>query len=346
MELALYCPEYGYYEKERDSVGRGGDFHTSVSVGALFGELLAARFADWLDTIRTGGVSASTTEGENNGRLFLVEAGAHRGDLALDILNWFKRERPDLLSELTYVILEPSPARQKFQARRLGEFASCVTWCSGLDPGSVRGVIFSNELLDAMPLSRARWDAGRREWREMGVAFDGETFQWELMPGAVAMPIPLPEPLLAVLPDGFTTEWSTAATEWWNRSARALKCGWLVTFDYGLEWEDLFDPCRSNGTIRTYHRHRLGDTPLAHPGECDLTAHVNFSEIRRVGEEAALVTDYYGRQGAFLAGIAGLAGKGTGETPVWTDQQLRQLRTLLHPVGFGDSFRVLAQRRA
>src|SRR5690242_17178325 len=48
MDLALYCPVYGYYEKEMDTLGRRGDYYTSVSVGSLFGELLAFQFSDWL----------------------------------------------------------------------------------------------------------------------------------------------------------------------------------------------------------------------------------------------------------------------------------------------------------
>ena len=48
MELALYCPETGYYETKKDTVGRRGDFITSVSTGGLFGELLAWQFAEWL----------------------------------------------------------------------------------------------------------------------------------------------------------------------------------------------------------------------------------------------------------------------------------------------------------
>ena len=51
MELALYCPVYGYYESEKDKIGRAGDFYTSVSVGPLFGELLAFQFCAWLDEL-------------------------------------------------------------------------------------------------------------------------------------------------------------------------------------------------------------------------------------------------------------------------------------------------------
>src|SRR5689334_15932681 len=47
MELALYCPQYGYYEQNKDTTGQRGDFYTSVSVGSLFGELLAFQFAEW-----------------------------------------------------------------------------------------------------------------------------------------------------------------------------------------------------------------------------------------------------------------------------------------------------------
>ena len=74
MELALYHPEFGYYEKEASQVGRQGDFVTSVSVGAAFGQLLAYRFAKWLEAI--------------DGPVQVVEAGAHDGTLAGDILEW------------------------------------------------------------------------------------------------------------------------------------------------------------------------------------------------------------------------------------------------------------------
>src|SRR5260221_2792657 len=51
MDIALYCPVYGYYEKEADTVGRRGDYYTSVSVGSLFGELLALQFSLWLESL-------------------------------------------------------------------------------------------------------------------------------------------------------------------------------------------------------------------------------------------------------------------------------------------------------
>src|SRR5690242_3635670 len=95
MEIALYCPETGYYESEKDIVGRSGDFITSVSVGSLFGELLAFQFAGWLDRLKI-----------QHEQLQIIEAGAHDGKLAGDILGWLRLHRPDFFSKLEYCILE------------------------------------------------------------------------------------------------------------------------------------------------------------------------------------------------------------------------------------------------
>ena len=45
MRRALYEPGLGYYERSALPVGRGGDFYTSVSVGPVFGELVAFQLA-------------------------------------------------------------------------------------------------------------------------------------------------------------------------------------------------------------------------------------------------------------------------------------------------------------
>src|SRR5471032_2370736 len=75
MELALYASGCGYYETEKDNVGKRGDFYTSVSTGNLFGELLAFQFAEWLETEFSSRKSM----------VRIIEAGAHDGKLAGDI---------------------------------------------------------------------------------------------------------------------------------------------------------------------------------------------------------------------------------------------------------------------
>src|SRR5438552_18848472 len=89
MELSLYCPQFGYYEQIANTPGRRGDFYTSVSVGPLFGELLAAQFAHWLRQLETRS-AARGMSGHAPDHFHLLEAGAHDGRLAADILDWFK----------------------------------------------------------------------------------------------------------------------------------------------------------------------------------------------------------------------------------------------------------------
>ena len=105
MELALYCPVYGYYETKKDNPGQRGDFYTSVSVGKLFGQLLAFQFAEWLEA----------EVGSRKSEVRIVEAGAHDGQLAGDILTWLQSNRPKLFGQIKYCIIEPSMRRQEWQ---------------------------------------------------------------------------------------------------------------------------------------------------------------------------------------------------------------------------------------
>src|SRR5262245_59440877 len=102
MELALYFPRLGYYEHQSKQIGCQGDFYTSVSVGSLFGELLAFQFTQWLAELSSrepgSACGAGSMDGPNSFRaealssrpFRLLEAGAHDGQLAFDILTWIQ----------------------------------------------------------------------------------------------------------------------------------------------------------------------------------------------------------------------------------------------------------------
>ena len=342
MALALYHPEHGYYERDRDPVGRAGDFYTSVSVGSLFGELLAWRFAGWLESTRAESVE-------------LIEAGAHDGKLAADILGWLRAERPALAERLRYTIIEPSARRQRKQAERLSGVGNRVRWRHDLPAGGAGGaaVIFSNELLDAFPVHRVGWDAPAKCWFEWGVEMSGSGLGWTRLALAESMVSQVPRSLAAgtdwgdaelaalldALPDGFTLELNLAAEAWWSRAAQALSQGWLVTLDYGFAAGEVVRPERTQGTLRAYRGHTVSEALLASPGAQDLTAHVNFPALQAAGEAAGLRTIELCRQEQFLTRI-------TAELPcAWTPERTRQLRTLVHPAHLGRAFRVLVQAR-
>ncbi len=337
MEAALYCPETGYYESQKDNVGRGGDFITSVSTGSLFGELLAFQFAGWLETLPP-----------HSEKLKIIEAGAHDGKLAADILNWLQRHRPKLFSEIEYSILEPSSKRQSWQREKLKTFSN-VRWQSSFSQ-PVSGIIFSNELLDAFPVHRFGWDAREKKWFEWGVALESENFVWsrftahasrDTLPSSI---LNLPTSLLDVLPDGYTIETCPAAENWWREAAGNLERGKLLAIDYGFTDAQMFSPSRTRGTLRAYHHHRVSDDLLAHPGEQDLTAHVNFSAIQRAGEAAGLRTEDFCTQPQFLTRILSRAVKENIFASL-DAKQVRQFQTLTHPEHLGRAFQVLLQAK-
>jgi SAM-dependent MidA family methyltransferase len=349
MQVALYCPKYGFYEREKDIIGRRGDFFTSVSVGELFGHLLAFQFAEWL------ALEMTSSQATSDAKVHIVEAGAHRGEFARDVLGWIKENRPELFEKIEYRLIEPSERRREWQARTLEEFRPQVRWFQdfeGMGAEGVSGVIFSNELLDAMPVHRVGWDAKERRWFEWGVVSAGSEFRWERMQPGQGLDArktwlgELPPALLDVLPDGFVTEVCLKASRWWSNAARCLRSGKLMTIDYGFALEELLAPERSQGTLRAYRGHRVAADVLAHPGEQDLTAHINFTAIENAGLEAGLGTEAFTTQSRYLTAILARM-RSEGALPEDLKPALaRQFKTLTSPDLLGRAFRVLVQNRA
>jgi SAM-dependent MidA family methyltransferase len=339
MDLALYCPDLGFYDRFPHRIGRGGDFYTSVSVGPVFGQLLASQFARWLTA-------------PNDRPCQIVEAGAHDGRLARDLLDWFHLHHPPVFERLDYWLLEPSLRRQQWQATTLAPFANKVRWADtwlALPPGGVHGIVFANELLDAFPVHRLGWDRAGQSWFEWGVGIQDDKLVWTRLPhppSTTTLPLPtLPGPLHEHLPDGFTMDVCPDAIAWWREAAASLRAGRLLTLDYGLRAEEFFDPGRARGTVRAYHQHRHSSDLLAQPGEQDLTAHVNFSAIEQAGTTMGLRTDCWVSQGRFLTGILARTLQEQAPEFNWSAAERRQFQTLTHPEHLGARHQVLVQTR-
>jgi SAM-dependent MidA family methyltransferase len=375
MELALYCPVYGYYEKEGDKIGRRGDYYTSAAVGPVFGELLAWQLAEWLEQDGRGALS-----GTSRPRYEIVETGCHRAELAADILKWIGRWQSHLLPVLTYWLVEPSEHRTQWQKATLGDVGSQVRWARSFEEISASGgvapsspaqppahrIIFSNELLDAMPVHRLGWDARNAAWFEWGVTVRDGILQWHRLPqgeisgkafqllqriltnleahSGIGPANAAPGAgLLEVLPDDFILEVCPAADDWWRQAATALGSGKLLAFDYGVGAEDMLLPERPHGTLRAYRQHQVSNDLLACPGEQDLTAHVNFSLLEETGRSAGLRNEMFSSQGSFLVGIAERASKSNSGFEKWTPARTRQFHALTHPEHLGRALKVLVQ---
>jgi len=337
MEMALYAPGLGYYEQPRE-IGRRGDFFTSVSVGPLFGQLLAFQFAEWMDGHFP------------HGKIQLVESGAHDGRLAADILDWICRHKRQLLPRIEYCIIESSATRRGWQEKTLHSHKCNVTWATDIKSfgeREIRGIIFSNEFFDALPVHRFAWDAKSSQWREWHVAVADDEFVWHLDEKAASSCFvpPMPKELADVLPDGFILEVCPAAAEWWRTAAMKLRRGKLLTIDYGYRAENGLRPDHPHGTLRAYSRHHSSADILANPGEQDLTADVNFSALEQAGREAGLSAGSFVRQSKFLNEIATKTHANPEKFGPWDEKTLRQFQTLAHPEQLGHVFHVLTQDR-
>jgi len=333
MELALYAPETGYYAGGTARVGRQGDFVTSVSVGPLFGRLLAAEFeAMW----RRLGCPE---------RFTVVEQGANGGEFARDVLG---AASPEWRAALEYRIIEPFPALAARQRETLRPWveAGRVSWSRSpetLPPFC--GVHFSNELVDALPVHRVvrRGD----EWREEYVGpGPGETFVPE--EGPLSTP-ELAEALARLpsrdWPEGYRTEIPLAASRWLREIAARLERGYVLVADYGFSRADYYLPERRDGTLSAYYRQRREADPLARPGEQDLTAHVEFTSLAEAGLACGLDLLGFGDQHHYLVGLGRLAFPDGPPTPE-RQRDLRAFATLMHPASMGRGFRFLGLGRA
>ena len=336
MEVALYCPKFGYYEREPGVIGSAGDFYTSASLGPAFGQLLAGQFAEWSEQIE--------------GLLCWIECGAHDGKLALAILEWLGKNRPTLLSRLTYLMVEPSPTRREWQKQTLHRFRDHVRWAESFEWHKPT-VIFSNEVADALPVHRVAWDAKAQEWFECGVSWTKDRFEWVRL-GLATIDIEkelcsagfeIPRELRDVLPDGFILEVAPSAAKWWHEAAQSVGSGKLIAIDYGGTAEELLRPERVGGTLRAFFQHHAVADILARPGEQDITAHVNFTQLMLAGERAGLKTESFVSQEIFLSKILQRIVSHPETAANLSAEELRAFQRLAHPEHLGHSFRVLVQ---
>lgn len=331
MEQALYHAELGYYSSGRCAIGRRGDYFTNVSVGPLFGRLLAAQFVEMWESLG------------RPGDFVIVEQGAHHGDFARDVLGAVRERAPGFFSTLRYWIVEPFPILRERQEEALRDFGGKVTWEKSLgDLEPFCGVHFSNELLDAMPVRLiGLTDAG---WQERCVAESGGKFRFVLEPITDAE---LRRHLETIPPDlsaPYETEVNLAALRWIETLAQKLTRGYVLTVDYGYSRDEFYSPERTNGTLQCYAHHRIVPSPLTEIGHSDITAHVDWTSIAERAEAHGLSVAGFTDQHHFTTGVV------TTLMPKQFDASAdaatrRALQTLLHPELLGTTFQFLALAR-
>ena len=275
MEICLYQEDIGFYSSGKTRTGTQGDFLTPVSTGPVLGQLLALQITELVQSLK------------NPTSFHLVEQGADQWHLALDILSSIAQTKPQLLSSIHFHLIEPSPVLTQQQKNSLQPFLSKINIHWYPDLSSLPTLLhltyfYSCELLDSFPVRMIRYFTG--QWYERLVTQISDRWVW------IDQPAP-PELLTEIqrwsIPpiEGFTTEIRLPISPWLTLLSEKIEQGAVLTLDYGLPAADLYHPSRSAGTLVALRKHKSASDPLSCPGEQDLTAHLNFSQLVEDGEK-------------------------------------------------------------
>ncbi|HUL35541.1 MAG TPA: SAM-dependent methyltransferase [Candidatus Eisenbacteria bacterium] len=335
MRECLYHPLHGYYS--RPEARRYLDYFTSVDVGPIFGRLLARQFAEMWELLG------------RPAEFLLVEGAAGTGRLAAHILEFCETRLPELFGALTYIAVERSPARCEQLSARLSGFIEAGKCRARLEiPRHIAaGCVFSNELLDALPVHRVvQQDSALRE---LFVTRQGESFTELSTPLSTCAIADYFAAQQITLKEGQIAEAGLETCDWITEVARRLGRGFVVTIDYGHEAAELFDEHHMAGTVLSYARHQASDDLYSAPGEQDLSAHVNFTALQQWGARQGLQPLGVVSQTSFLLAL----GKGNDFADLYDegmDEAARararlQLKTLIYPEGMGERFQVLVQQK-
>jgi SAM-dependent MidA family methyltransferase len=297
MEMALYEPGMGYYSAGAQKLGAGGDFTTAPELSPLFGAAICATLLPVLEGLKEKGLPTQ-----------ILEFGAGTGKLATSILTRLN----DLGFSLDfYNIIEISPdlaQRQQEKIEVTVKQLNLRTQCNWLTelPKNFKGIILANEVIDAIPCDTIIYQNGFWYW--YGVAFENNKLIWKI--GSPLDQQSIPQSLLSGnFSEGYVTELHALANAWMQQVAKHLEVGLFLTFDYGFPEGEYYHSQRLDGTLMAHHRHHAIQDPFHLPGLCDLTTHVEWSQIARSALAENADDVYLTNQAGYLldAGIGDIA---------------------------------------
>ena len=339
MEVCLNAPGLGYYTAGCANFGPEGDFVTAPEISPLFGRSVARAFEAVLGHLDGGEI---------------LELGGGTGAFAASCLAELSHRNA---TPRRYRILETSPELRERQRRRLASLG--VDWLESLPEEPFDGIVFANEVADALPVERFRLAAGGVE--SLHVGLDARGFCWEPRPAGPALDrhVRALENRLgrALGPAGYVSEWCPSLPGWVAAVAGVLRRGLVLVVDYGYAEAEYYRPDRDGGTLACHYRHHFHDDPLVLPTLQDISASVDFSALARAGEAARLERVGFTTQAWFLLGcgltdrLAEMRGNG-GEAGGATGDETRYaaaahaVRTLVLPGEMGERVRVLGLGRA
>ncbi|NYF36463.1 class I SAM-dependent methyltransferase [Stenotrophomonas sp. JAI102] len=338
MELSLYAPGWGYYSAGASKFGAAGDFTTSPEIGALFAATLANAIAPVMQQL---GPEAR-----------FMEVGGGSGAFAEVLLK--RMLELDALPE-RYAILEPSADLRERQRERLEKALippvfALVEWLDRPFDDDWDGMVFANEVIDALPTPRflARDGMVYEETVELdadGAFVRGAQPADAMLTAAVRHVEHYREKPFA---DGYRSELLPQLPYWIQAIAGGLQRGAMLFVDYGYPRNEYYQDDRDEGTVRAFYRHHVHNDLYRWPGLQDLTASVDFTALAESGTGAGFELAGYCTQASFLLGngLDALLEKADARTDEIGRVRLRdQVKKLTLPTEMGERFQVMGFQR-
>jgi len=337
MAEALYHPTLGYYNRsDLQRWGPKGDYRTSPERSDLF----AATFARYFLTLRK----------QLDSDLTIVEIGGGNGKFALGVLSAVERSAPELLNSTNYFFVETGHDACARASIELERFSSVVHFSNldALQPVE-KGIVFSNELLDAFPVHRITSSGGTL--KEFYVTCDEQcNFAWSIDEISSEVVLEFCREHLPPLREDQIVEVNPAIAEWMKNINTLLRTGFLITIDYGTEAEDLYsDPNRQAGTLRGYSRHQFVENILQTPGENDLTTTIDWTVVKSEGLKYGFEVEEFSQLDNFLMQKGVIDELELSLAAAASEAERSQITTtareMILPTGMAASFQVLVQTR-
>jgi SAM-dependent MidA family methyltransferase len=336
MELALYHPIHGYYSHQEPRYGRGGDFLTAPTASEWYTRVLSRLLV---------AVAAMS------GPIRLIDVASGDGAMIMGILGLLGETASDVLSEV--ISVERSASMLDRQKSFLRGNPALIRWCGEvreIEPSPMPTVVHASEYYDALPVARLVGGSGGPE--ELVVAVNCGELEWQrrTLRDEVAEYLTRHE---IELDDGQIAEVNLGAEPLHAVVLSAVGgYGLSLVLDYGYETRRLYDSKgRRGGSLTTFSRHEFGRDPLVSPGRVDLTAHVNWDDLRRAATLAEWREIGLWPLAEFLvrAGIAEeLEERGLGmEANLDADTVVarQEVKRLLDPEGMGSDLKMLVQAK-
>ena len=264
MELALYDEQEGYYSRHVQDIGFRGDFSTTATMSDLLARRLVAHWRQACDALGQ--------------RLPMIEIGGGNGNLASGIarsLGFWGKLR------VRYYMVDRSPALRQLQGLVGGNFVRVFpTIEKALRHAGGHAFIFCNELPDAFPARQFVYRNGA--WHELGLSVQGDRIVESALP---CSSLPESSAFSRWAHEGQVIEVHESYHRWFTAWQTLWKSGVFITIDYGAPVEELYYR-RPAGSLRGYKSHILlsKEEIPALAGRCDITADVNFTDLRSLAE--------------------------------------------------------------